>query len=79
MRLSRADGPRCLERTGVPVLSVTYSADPVVFPSQVGEYSAAARGRCTQYTLEGATHHLHGQPELLERLADILVDWGRAR
>jgi pimeloyl-ACP methyl ester carboxylesterase len=79
MRLSRADGPRCLERTKVPVLSVTYSADPVVFPSQVGEYSAAARGRCTEYTLKGATHHLHGQPELLERLADVLADWGRAR
>jgi pimeloyl-ACP methyl ester carboxylesterase len=79
MRLSRADGPRCLERTKVPVLSVTYSADPVVFPSQAGEYSAAARGRCTQYTLAGATHHLHGQPALLERLADVLVDWGRAR
>lgn len=79
MRLSRADGPRCLERTTVPVLSVTYSADPVVFPSQTGEYSAAARGRCTEYTLAGATHHLHGQPDLLERLADVLVDWGRAR
>jgi pimeloyl-ACP methyl ester carboxylesterase len=59
----------------VPVLSVTYSADPVVFPSQVAEYTAAARGRCSAHTLKGATHHMHGQPELVEELADLLVDW----
>ena len=40
---------------------------------------AAARGRCTQYTLKDATHHMHGQPELVERLADVLVDWAKAR
>ena len=75
---SRADGPRCLERTSVPVLSVTYSADPVVFPGQVAEYAAAARGRCAAHTLKGATHHMHGQPELVEKLADLLVDWGKS-
>ena len=78
VRLSRADGPRCLERTSVPVLSVTYSADPVVFPSQVGQYTAAARGRVSTHTLQGATHHMHGQPQLVERLADLLVDWAKA-
>ena len=76
-RLSRADGPRCLERTSVPVLSVTYSADPVVFPSQTAQYTAAARGRVTAHTIKGATHHMHGQPELIEGLVDLLVDWGK--
>jgi len=78
IRLSRADGPRCLERTSVPVLSVTYSADPVVFPSQAAEYTVAARGRCTAHMLKGATHHLHGQPELVEDLVDLLLDWGKS-
>jgi pimeloyl-ACP methyl ester carboxylesterase len=78
MRLSRADGPRCVERTSVPVLSVTYSADPVVFPSQMAQYTAAARGRCTAHTLKGATRHLHGQPELVEDLVDLLLDWGKS-
>lgn len=77
VRLSRAGGPRNLERTSVPVLSVTYSADPVVFPSQVGEYTAAARGRCSAHMLKGATHHMHGQPELVERLSDLLLDWAK--
>jgi pimeloyl-ACP methyl ester carboxylesterase len=76
-RLSRADGPKCLERTAVPVLSVTYSADPVVFPSQVGQYTKAAGGRASAHTLKGATHHMHGQPELVDKLADLLVDWGK--
>lgn len=75
VRLSCADGPKCLERTRVPVLSVTYSADTVVFPSQVGQYTAAARGRCTAHVLRGATHHLHGQPGLVDELAGLLVDW----
>ena len=75
VRRSRADGPTCLARTSVPVLSVVYSADPVVFPSQVGQYTAAARGRCTAHTLRGATHHMQGQPKLIEELADLLVDW----
>ena len=39
--------------------------------------SAAARGRCSAHTLEGATHHMHGQPQLIERLTDLLVDWGK--
>lgn len=77
LRLSRADGPKCLARTSVPVLCITYSADPVVFPSQVGQYAEAAGGRCTAHTLKGATHHMHGQPELIDRLADLLVDWAK--
>jgi len=75
VRLSRADGPKCLAKTSVPVLSVTYGADPVVFPSQVAEYTRAADGRCKAHLLKGATHHMHGQPQLIEQLADLLVDW----
>jgi len=50
----------------------------VVFPSQVAEFTAAARGRCTAHTLKGATHHMHGQPELVEDLVDLLLDWGKS-
>ncbi|MEO6626239.1 MAG: alpha/beta hydrolase, partial [Burkholderiaceae bacterium] len=34
LRTARADGPKCLARTSVPVLSVSYTADPIIFPSQ---------------------------------------------
>ena len=75
VRLSRADGPACLTRTSVPVLSVLYSADTVVFPSQVAQWAQAAGGRAKEYTLKGATHHLAGQPQLVDELADLLVGW----
>ncbi|HEY3075622.1 MAG TPA: alpha/beta hydrolase [Burkholderiales bacterium] len=75
VRLSRADGPACLAKTRVPVLSVLYSADSVVFPSQVAQWAQAAKGRCKEYTLKGATHHMVGQPKLVDELADLLVGW----
>ncbi len=75
IRLSRADGPPCLEKTSVPVLAVTHSADTVVFPSQVGLWQKAAGARCTHHVLKGATHHLHGQPELVDKLSGMISDW----
>ena len=75
VRLSRADGPKCLAKTSVPVLSVLYSADTVVFPSQVAQWAQAARGRAKEYTLKGATHHMVGQPKLVDELANLLVNW----
>lgn len=73
VRLSRADGPKCLAKTSVPVLSVLYSADTVVFPSQVAQWAKAAQGRAKEYTLKGATHHMIGQPKLIDELADLLI------
>ncbi len=78
LRLSRADGPKCIAQTSVPVLSVLHSADTVVFPSQVGLWAKAAGARCTSHVLKGGTHHLHGQPELIGKLADTIIEWGRA-
>jgi len=75
LRLSRADGPKCLARTSVPVLAVMHSADTVVFPAQVGLWAKAAGSRCTSRVLKGATHHMHGQPQLVDELADLLADW----
>jgi pimeloyl-ACP methyl ester carboxylesterase len=75
LRLSRADGPACLAKTSVPVLSVLYSADTVVFPSQVAQWAQASKGRCKEYTLKGATHHMVGQPKLIDELADLLCGW----
>ena len=33
--------------------------------------------RVSAHTIKGATHHMHGQPELIENLVDLLVDWGK--
>jgi pimeloyl-ACP methyl ester carboxylesterase len=78
LRLSRADGPKSLARTSVPVLSVLHSGDTVVFSSQVGLWAKVAGSRCTSHVLKGGGHHLHGQPELVDELADLLVKWGKS-
>lgn len=75
LRLSKADGPRCLARTSVPVLSVIYSADPVIMPQQSALWRKAAGNRCEEYVLKGGTHHLQGQQHLIEELADVLASW----
>jgi len=77
-RLSRADGPACLAATSVPVLNVGYSADNVVFPSQIAMWKETAGARCINHTLKGGTHHLAGQKALIEELADLAVDWAKS-
>ncbi len=77
-RLSRADGPKCLANTSVPILNVDYTADKCVFPSQIKMWSDAAKDRCTDYALEGVGHYPHEQPDSIEELSDLLVDWANA-
>ena len=62
----------------MPVLTVGYTADTVVFPSQVRQWTEAAGRRGRDYALKGATHHLVGQDALREELTDVLVDWVRS-
>ena len=74
-RLSRADGPKCLANTTVPVLNVDYTADQCVYPSQIAAWSAAAIGRCQDYALKDVGHYPHEMPEKIEEVCDVLVDW----
>jgi hypothetical protein len=62
-----------LARTSVPVLNVGYTADTVVFPSQVRQWSEAAGHRGRDHALKDATHHLVGQEAHRHELADVLV------
>lgn len=72
---TRANGPRCLANTSVPVLVVDHTADQTVFPSQIDAWMAAAGSRGTRYALKGAPHYLDDKPELLNELSDLLVNW----
>jgi len=78
-RLSRADGPKCLAATTVPILNVDYTADKCVFPSQIRSWSDAAEqnhpGRLNEYALTDTGHYPHETPEKIEELCDLLVDW----
>jgi hypothetical protein len=75
-RCSRAKGPECLRETSVPVLNVDYTADQIVFPSQIHAWSNAAGGRCTDYAIRGINHYPQSSKEAVNRIADVLVDWG---
>lgn len=74
---TRANGPKCLANTTVPVLAVNHTADQTVFPSQINAWMVAAGRRGTRYDLVGAPHYLDDQPALLTELADLLVNWSR--
>ena len=75
MRCSRADGPKCLARTTVPVAIVRYGADGIVFPSQMQMWIDAAGSRGTSTFIAGANHFLRNQLELQDTVARQLVDW----
>lgn len=78
-RFSRADGPRCLASTQLPVLVVDHTADQTTFPSHIAAWMKAAGGRGELYALKGAPHYADDRPELVTELSDLLMDWsGRA-
>lgn len=75
---SRADGPRCLARTSVPVLNLEFSADSAVFPGDVRLWSEAAGDRETYRKIAGATHYMDGQPGLLAETVEAIASWAKA-
>lgn len=72
---SRGDGPARLAETTVPVLNVDFTADQIVFPSQIRAWSAAAKGRVEDAAIGGVNHYPQTDPGAVERLADILAEW----
>jgi len=73
---SNADGPHHLGRVSVPVLVAFGSADNAAFPAHAHAlYDGAANTDRALYEIRGANHYFKGQPKLLERFADRVVDW----
>lgn len=70
---SQADGPANLSRTSVRVLLMEHTADASTFPSDHDTWARAAAGRVIRKRLEGGTHYLSGQPELVAQLADEIA------
>jgi pimeloyl-ACP methyl ester carboxylesterase len=70
---SRGDGPANLARTTVPALLLEHTADASVFPSDIAEWAANARGRVEQYALRGGNHYLAGQPHLVTEAAEKIA------
>ena len=76
VRLSRANGPRCLADTTVPVLNVEYMADQAVFPSNAAAWSAALGKRAESARLSAVGHYPQGDSAAVGQIADLVVNWG---
>jgi pimeloyl-ACP methyl ester carboxylesterase len=73
---SNCDGPYHLARTSVPTLVVYGTADQVCFPCHARSmYEAIPHRDRRLVPVEGGTHYLQGQPELVGHVADTLVGW----
>jgi pimeloyl-ACP methyl ester carboxylesterase len=75
---TRANGPRCLADVKTPKLIIEYTADQTVFPSQISAWREAAGPEGSFLAISPGTHYLNGQPELVNKVADALVSWGKS-
>jgi pimeloyl-ACP methyl ester carboxylesterase len=73
---TNANGPAALTRTSVPTIVIYGTADQVCFPSQATSlYEAVPHDDRHLLAVKGGTHYLHGQPELMGEVADMIVNW----
>jgi hypothetical protein len=73
---SNCDGPYHLGRTSVPTMVMYGTADQVCFPAHARAiYDAVPHDRKELVAVEGGSHYLQGQPELVAWVADRVVTW----
>jgi pimeloyl-ACP methyl ester carboxylesterase len=75
LETTRADGPENLSRTSVPVMIMEYTADAAVFPSDTFAWSAACEGRATFHAIHGATHYPVQQPDKIDEITRLTIEW----
>jgi pimeloyl-ACP methyl ester carboxylesterase len=76
VRTSRANGPKCLAQTTVPVLNVEYTADQAVFPSNAAAWSAAVGDRAGNVRFRDVGHYPQNDSDVVGRIADLIIHWG---
>lgn len=73
---SHCHGPRHLARTSIPTMVGYATADQVCFPSHARSlFDAVPHDAKRLLAVEGGTHYLQGQPELVGHVADSIVGW----
>ena len=70
-----ADLVRLTPYLSVPILSVAFGADALIFPSQTLELATALPPGSTVWTLDGAEHDPRDQPDHLDALARKMLAW----
>lgn len=74
---SLADGPKRLAETKAQVLSLNFTQDEIVFPSDVRIWRAAMGSRGEHHEIDGCGHYPMKNPEMVEKVADMLAAWAR--
>ena len=74
---SLADGPKRLAETSVPVLSINFTQDEIVFPSDVQVWRAAMGRRGEHHEIADCGHYPMKKPAIVDQVADMLAAWAR--
>jgi len=74
---SLADGPKRLAETSVPVLSINFTQDEIVFPSDVRAWRTGMGSRGEHHEIDGCGHYPMKKPPIVEQVADMVVGWSR--
>lgn len=74
---SRAHGPDCIRRTSVPVITLEFTADTNVLPSDTAMWTEALGDRQNLHYIRGATHFLSGQPAAQDKVTTLIADWAQ--
>lgn len=73
---SNADGPYHLGRVSTPTLVAYGTGDNAAFQAHAQAlYDGVTHAERELYEIPGANHYFKGQPELLDQLADKIVEW----
>ena len=75
---SRANGPACARRIGIPALVIGNSADNACTPSHTQRlYECFAEGQAERYEVTGANHYYFGQQDKMDEAVSVCMDWLR--
>lgn len=72
---SRADGPKRIAETTVPILNINFRQDEIVFPSDMDAWRAGIGARGEHHDLDGSGHYPMTKPHIVDRVADMIVEW----
>lgn len=72
---SRADGPKRVSETSVPILNVNFRQDEIVFPSDMDAWRASIGARGEHHDIDGCGHYPMTKPHIVDRVADLIAEW----
>jgi len=76
---SKADGPRRIAETSVPVININFMQDEIVFPSDMQAWRMAISERGEHHDINGCGHYPMSKPPIVESTTDLIVEWAKRK